>query len=82
MKRSSRNRFEEAVELEESLIDLLRETAPDMGVGDKTILHLRRANQRLKDEGNSHALPEILWRMIRGISSDGRGEGGVVEASE
>ena len=47
-----------------------------MNTGDTSMLHLRRATQRLKDEGNPHALPERLWRIVRSISADGRGEGG------
>ncbi len=74
--RASLRRFEQAAALENDLIALLRETAPDMGTGDTSMLHLRLATQRLKDEGNSHALPERLWRIVRSIAADGRGEGG------
>ena len=74
--RASRRRFEQAAELERSLIDLLRETAPDLSIGDSSTLHLRVATQRLKDEGHPHALPEHLWRIVRSIAADGRGEGG------
>ena len=76
VERSSRRRFEEAAALEQSLIALLPEAAPDMDVGDTSPLHLRLATQRLKDEGNSHALPERLWRIVRSVAADGRGEGG------
>ena len=62
--------------MEEGLIHLLREAAPDMAKGDTHPLHLRVATQRLKDEGNDHALPERLWRIVRSIAADGRGEGG------
>ena len=74
--RSSEKRFEQAAALEKDLIDLLRETAPDMAVGQTSPLHLRLATQRLKDSGHTYALPERLWRIIRSISADGRGEGG------
>ena len=76
VERASLRRFEQAASLENDLIALLRETAPDMGTGDTSMLHLRLATQRLKDEGNSHALPERLWRIVRSIAADGRGEGG------
>ena len=76
VERSSLRRFEEAAALESDLIALLRETAPDVEVGDTSMLHLRLATQRLKDEGNSYALPERLWRIVRSIAADGRGEGG------
>ena len=76
VERSSHKRFEEASALEEGLIDLLRESAPDMGRGDTSTLHLRLATQRLKDEGHAYALPERLGRIVRSIAADGRGEGG------
>ena len=73
---SSRKRFAQAEALEHSLIALLRETAPDMGIGDTWPLHLRLVNQRLKDDGHSYALPERLWQIVRSIAADGQGEDG------
>ena len=72
---SSQNRYGEAAALEGALIDLLREDAPDMEVGEYSTLHLRVAAQRLKDGGHTYALPERLWRIVRSIAADGRGEG-------
>ncbi len=76
VQQASRQRFDAAAALEQALIDLLRETDPDMGKGDTYPLHLRLANQRLKDDGHKHALPELLRRIVRSIAADGRGEGG------
>ena len=76
VRRTSRRRFEEAADLEEALINLLRERAPDMEKGDSSMLHLRFATQRLKDDGHSYALPEYIRRIVRSIAADGRGEGG------
>ena len=76
VERSSRWRFEQAAALEEGLLDLLRETAPDMQRGDSSPLHLRLIAQRLKDEGHGYALPERVRRLVRSIAADGRGEGG------
>ena len=76
VERSSLRRFQQAADLEQALIDLLREAAPDLGRGDTSTLHLRVATQRLKDEGHDYALPERLRRIVRSISADGRGEGG------
>ncbi|MCY3783490.1 MAG: RecQ family ATP-dependent DNA helicase [Chloroflexi bacterium] len=76
VRRASRARFEQATALERGLIDLLRETAPDMEKGDTFPLHLRLATQRLKDDGHNYALPELLRRIVRSIAADGRGEGG------
>ncbi len=74
--RASLKRLEQAAALETDLIAHLRETAPDMSTGDTSMLHLRLATQRLKAEGHPHALPEHLWRLVRSIAADGRGEGG------
>ena len=63
--RSSRKRFDEAAEL-----------APDMNKGDASTLHLRVAAQTLRNAGVVNPLPEFLWRILRSIAADGRGEGG------
>ena len=76
VQRASRQRFKEAARLEQALIDLLREEDPDMGEGDTSMLHLRLATQRLRDGGHTHALPELLRRIVSSIAADGRGEGG------
>ena len=75
VERSSRKRYDEAAALERALIDILRETAPDMDKGERSMLHLRLATQRLKEEGHTSALPERLWRIVRSIAADGHGEG-------
>ena len=74
--RSSRKRFAEAEKLETALIGELRTAAPDMGKGDTSVLHLRVASQRLRDERIADPRPERLWRILRSIAADGRGEGG------
>ena len=76
VERSSKNRLDEAVELERALIERLREAAPDMGKGDAWPLHLRQLNQQLKDAGHEDALPERLLRILRSLGADGRGEDG------
>ena len=73
---SSRRRLQEASELEQALIDLMREKAPDMEKGETYPLHLRQATQELRNDGHAQALPERLRRIIRSIAADGRGEGG------
>ena len=73
---SSRQRFEQAAALESALIDLLRESAPDMQQGNTSSLHLRLVTQQLKDQGHSFALPELLRRILQSIAADGRDEGG------
>ena len=73
---SSLKRLEAATELEVALIRHMREAAPDLGKDDTSTLHLRVASQVLRDEGLTGSLPERLWRILRGIAYDGRGEDG------
>ena len=76
IERSSKKRLEEADSLETALIAHLRTAAPDLAKGDESVLHLRVASQALRDAGEVDPLPERLWRILRSISYDGRGEGG------
>ena len=76
VERHSRRRLQEAAELEQGLIRLMQEKAPDMARGETSTLHLRSATQELKDDGHTHALPELLRRIVRSVAADGRGEGG------
>ncbi len=73
---NSPERYTQASALEQGLIDLLRESDPDLDKGDSSQLHLRLATQRLKEDGHPYALPERLARITRSIAADGRGEGG------
>ena len=70
---SSRKRLQRAIDLEKALIDEMIEHAPELAKGESSILHLRHANQRLKDAGHTHALPDKLHRLLRSLSADGRG---------
>ena len=74
--RSSRKRLQEAAALETALIEHMQEAAPDLGKGDSSSLHLRIAAQVLRDRGLADPLPERLFRIVRGIAFDGRGEDG------
>ena len=76
VERSSRRRLEQAAALETELIAHMREHAHDQGKGDTALLHLRIAAQVLRDQGLADPLPERLWRIVRGIANDGRGEDG------
>ena len=75
---SSRNRFDKAVAMEEALIEELRLSAPDLGKGETSILHLRHAAQHLKDAGHAQALPSQVSRLLRSLAKDGRNEEGSV----
>ena len=76
VERASLKRLKEAAELETALIAHMREAAPDQGKGATSSLHLRIASQVLRDEGLADPLPERLWRILRSIAYDGRGEDG------
>ena len=76
VERSSRKRLDAATQLEIALIRHMREAAPDLGKGETSSLHLRVAAQVLRDGGLAETLPERLWRILRGIAYDGRGEDG------
>ena len=71
---SSRKRLSQADALETALIAHMREAAPELGKGDTSSLHLRIAAQVLRDDGLADPLPERLWRIVRGIAYDGRGQ--------
>ena len=76
VERASRRRLRQAAELEQGVINLMRERAPDQQKGETFPLHLRNATQELRDEGHAHALPELVRGIVRSIAADGRGEGG------
>ena len=76
VERGSRRRFQQAADLEQGVINLMRERAPDQAKGEMFPLHLRNATQELKNDGHSHALPELVRGIVRSIAADGRGEGG------
>ena len=76
VQRSSLQRYQEAAALEKGLISRMREEHPDWSEGEKSILHLRVANQRLKDEGHRMALPQKLFQLLRSISKDERDQSG------
>ncbi|MFN0313944.1 MAG: RecQ family ATP-dependent DNA helicase [Burkholderiales bacterium] len=78
VERSSQKRLQEAATLESALVARLRELAPDLEKGQMSRLSLRHATQYLKDAGHAQALPEKLWRILRGLAADGRGEDGGV----
>ena len=73
--RGSRQRLTEAAGVEEKLLELMQEMAPDMGVGDRAPLNLRKATQRIKDAGHKQVRSEHIVRILRGVAGDGRDDG-------
>ncbi len=64
--------LEQVARLDEAMLELLPEEAPDAEGGEWQSLSLRRLNQRLLDQGHpSH--PEILRNLLHSLSQDGRG---------
>ena len=76
VRRPSRIRLTEAAEMEQLLIERMRELAPDMDVGDSEPLNLRIAAQHLQDAGLTDARPEHVTRTLQGLARDGIGPGG------
>ena len=72
--RPSRQRYSTAAAMEEALIGLMQEQAPDQAVGESQPLHLRQASQGLKDRGYEHVLPLLVQRSLKSIASDGMEE--------
>ena len=75
VQRPSRDRFALAAGMEEALVRLMQELAPDQGEGETQNLHLRHASQFLKDQGHQYALPLLVQRSIKSIAADGLEEG-------
>ena len=76
-KSSSQNRFAESSETERTLIDVLRETAPDDEALREapTRLRLRQCAEKIRGIVQRQVLPETVLSLLRSIARDGRGEG-------
>ena len=74
VKGASKKRLAEACELETAMISHMREQAPDLGKNDSSLLNLRVAAQRLRDDELEDPLPQRLMRIVRSVGKDGRGE--------
>lgn len=81
VKDASKKRLAEACELETALISHMRERAPDLGQSDSSVLDLRIAAQRLRDDEVPDPLPQRLMRIIRSTGKDGREEDGQTQGS-
>ncbi len=74
VKGSSEKRLAEACEIETALISHMRERAPDLGRNESSVLNLRTAAQRLRDDEVADTVPQRLMRIVRSIGKDGREE--------
>ena len=71
---SSNKRLQNIAGLEDDLLDLLQELAPDLARNEASVLNLRIASQRLHDRGHRTVRPDIVEKLIRGIARDGRND--------
>lgn len=76
VRRPSRSRLVDAAGMEETLIGLMQESAPDLSSGESAPLNLRVTAQQLHDSGFADARPEHIARSLEGIAQDGRGDSG------
>ena len=71
VQRSSRERLLQASSMEEDLMRLMQEQAPDQAAGETQPLHLRHVSQYLKNRDHKHALPLLVQRSLTSIATDG-----------
>jgi ATP-dependent DNA helicase RecQ len=68
--------FTRACALEEAMLRLMREAAPDAAAAGWLDLSLRKLNQRLVDDGYTDSSPHVLLGLLKSLSMDGRGLAG------
>lgn len=73
---SSQQRLKDAASLETDLVATMREAAPDAEIDEPTPLHLPFICQALRDKGHTNARPDVVEKLLRSISGDGRDEDG------
>ena len=69
--RPSGRRYEQAARMEEDLITLMQEQAPDQGTGETLPLQLRETAQELRNRGNEQALTLLVLRILRSVGQGG-----------
>lgn len=69
---ASPKRFAAAARLEEDLISILREQAPDVEIDEAYPCHLASVAQALRELGHASVRPDIVEGLLRGIAQDGR----------
>ena len=65
----SRERLTQASALEEDLIGLMQEQAPDQVVGETQPMHLRQTSQFLKDRDHQYELSLLVQQGLRSIAA-------------
>ena len=69
--RPSGRRYQQAAQMEEDLITLMQEQAPDQGNGETLPLQLRDTAQELRNRGNEQALTLLVLRILRSVGQGG-----------
>jgi ATP-dependent DNA helicase RecQ len=72
----SQQRLSRAAQLEADLITLMRETAPDAESAGGQPLNLAETCQSLREMGHTAVRPDIVDKLLRGMSRDGRDQDG------
>lgn len=72
---SSRLRLRRTAQLEEDLINLLMGEDGDIDIGEQDPFRLTRGAHSLREQGNDHATPDLVKRLLESIAADGRGDG-------
>jgi len=68
--------FDRICLIEEAMLKVMREMAPDAAEQGWLDLSLRKLNQRLMDEGHDGSSPHVLLRLLKSLRLDGRGLAG------
>lgn len=73
---SSPRLLEKVCALEQDLLKVLQESAPDVETETPLELDLRQVNQQLVDRGHTYSSPQGLKLILYGVSHDGKGLAG------
>ncbi len=76
MQNASAARLTRASALEAGLIELMQEMAPDADGETPSMLNLAETCQRLRDQDHPDVRPDIVDKLVRGMSLDGRDQDG------
>lgn len=68
--------FDKICSLEEAMLKIMREMAPDAAEQGWLELSLRKLNQRLVDDGHDGSSPHTLLNLLKSLRLDGRGLAG------
>jgi ATP-dependent DNA helicase RecQ len=68
--------LERVSSLEEKMLGILRELAPDAAEEGWLDLSLRKLNQRVVDEGYPESNPQVILNLLKSLGMDGRGLAG------